>query len=174
MTVVEALTVLRRHPVRLIVRGWHWKNALGSALLRGSVFLVANLHVTPSAAVRAMLVECAIRLPLVGALAAIAQHFSGIEPEWAGRAAAAGVLPAMALTVECAIHWSMHTAAFHASMLASAALSIVTSTFSVFAMKRGVLVVGKGERSLLEDVKRLPGLLWEFAFGAREKEMAKG
>jgi hypothetical protein len=49
-----------------------------------------------------------------------------------------------------------------ASMQASVALSVLSTVFSLFAMRRGVMIVGDGSLSFGDDLKRLPRLVLDF------------
>jgi hypothetical protein len=162
MTVTEALIRLARHPVRLIVGRWNWKAAVLSALIRGTIFFAANVRKGFTVALHALVTDAAFRVPLVGVYAAVVQGLVGVEPVWAANVLAAGVVPAVAHTIEISVHWAAGTPAVRAGVTASIAFSVVTGAFELFAMRRGVLVVGAGGGSLPGDVRRLPGLVAAF------------
>jgi hypothetical protein len=42
----------------------------------------------------------------------------------------------------------------------------LTTAFNLFAMRRGALIVGVGQRPLTEDLRRVPILLFDFASSA--------
>src|SRR5262249_298562 len=83
VTIRETCAELARHPARYVIARWHWKSALMSAIFRGLVFFVANLGVGVGRAGRASIVEFALRVPLVGILASVAQLFRLAHPAWA-------------------------------------------------------------------------------------------
>jgi hypothetical protein len=160
MTVWEVSVDLIRHP-RMVDR-WHWKSATLSAIIRANLFFATNLAHGPRLATRATLVEFALRLPLVGILAAVAQAFGGAEPPWAATVVATALLPGLAHLGELAAHWMARTPELGASMQASVALSVLSTVFSLFAMRRGVMIVGGGSLSVGDDLKRLPRLVFDF------------
>jgi hypothetical protein len=162
ITITEVCSDLVRHPLCCVLYRWHWKNAALSACLRGTLFFVTNLTGGYEAAIRAMLIECAVRIPLVGMLAAVTQSFSGADPAWAATFVAMAVLPALALGTEFVVHWTFSTPELGISMEASIALSGLATVFTLFAMRRGVMIVDAQRRPLLHDLKQLPWLVVEF------------
>jgi hypothetical protein len=162
MTVWGAAIELIRHPVRRVIHRWHWKSAMLSAIIRSSLFFVTNLADGPRLATRATLVEFALRIPLVGILAAVTQAFGGAEPPWAAAVVATALLPALAHLAELAAHWMARTPELGVSMRASVALSVLSTVFSLFVMRRGVMIVGGGSLSFRDDLKRLPRLVLDF------------
>ena len=162
MTLREAFTELARHPVRHVIFRWHWKSAVMSAIARGLLFFVANLAAGPGRAGRASILEFALRVPLVGTLAAVTQLFRLAEPAWAAAIVTTTALPLVAHAVELATHGIAGTPRLRASLLASVVMSVIATAFNLFAMRRGTLIVGDGGRSLGEDLKSLPRLIAAF------------
>ena len=162
-TVTETLVELMRHPWHHVVRRWHWKNAVLSGLVRGSLFFAINFVDGQAMASRAALAEVLLRVPLVGWLAAVTQALHGAEPAWAATLVAIALLPALALVAEFVVHWIGGTPEFGPSMEASLALSTLATLFSLFAMRRGVMLVGAASRPLFDDLKQLPRLVLDFA-----------
>jgi hypothetical protein len=160
MTVWEVSVDLIRHP--RVVERWHWKSATLSAIIRGSLFFAANLADGPRLAARATLVEFGLRVLLVGMLAAVTQAFAGAEPRWAAALGATALLPGLAHCAELAAHWMARTPELGDSMRASVALSVLSTFFSLFAIRRGVMIVGRGSLSFGDDLKRLPRLVFDF------------
>jgi len=133
-----------------------------SAIVRGSLFFATNLTDGLGAAARATVVECACGVPLVGVLAAVIQAFRDAEPRWAATLVITALLPVLALATEFAVHWTAGTPQLGTSMLASIALSAISTLFNLFAMRRGVMIVGRGSRRFRDDVKQIPGLIVAF------------
>ena len=123
---------------------------------------MTNLADGPRLATRATLVEFALRIPLVGILAAVTQAFGGAEPPWAAAVVATALLPGLAHLAELATHWMARTPELGVSMRASVALSVLSTVFSLFVMRRGVMIVGGGSLSFRDDLKRLPRLALDF------------
>jgi hypothetical protein len=160
LTVWEVSVDLIRHP--RVAKRWHWKSAMLSAIIRGSLFFATNLAEGPRLATRASLVEFALRVPLVGILAAVAQAFGRAEPPWAAAIVATALLPGLAHLAELAVHWMARTPELGASMQASVGLSVLSTVFTLFTVRRGVMIVGEGSLSFGEDLKRLPRLALDF------------
>ena len=162
MTLRETCGELARHPVKHVIFGWHWKNAVMSAVTHRLLFFVANLAAGPGRASRAAIVEFALRMPLVGLLAAVTQLFRLAEPAWAAAAVTVTVLPLAAHIAELATHVAAGTPQLRTSLIASIAMSAVATAFNLFAMRRGTLIVGDGARSLADDLSSLPRLIGAF------------
>jgi hypothetical protein len=153
---------LLRHPVRSLICRWHWKGAALSAVVRGSLFFATNLTDGLAAGARATVVECLFGVPFVGVFAAAIQAFSGAEPPWAATLVIALLFPVLAQAAEFAVHWAACTPRLGISMLASIALSVLSTAFNLYVMRRGVLIVGGGARRFSDDVKELPRLVVTF------------
>ena len=162
MTVCAVCADLMRHPVRGLIHRWHWKSATLSAVVRGALFFTTNLTDGRGIAARAMVVEALLRIPLVGVLAAVTQAFGRAEPPWVAALVAMAVLPALAHFVELVVHWAAGTPELAASIAASAAMSALSTVFSLFAVRRGVMVVGGDAQSFRDDLKQLPRLIVDF------------
>jgi len=162
MTVCNVCADLVRHPVRGLIYRWHWKSAMLSTVVRGALFFVTNVSDGPRLATRAMLVESLLRVPLVGVVAAVAQAFASAEPRWAAAVVAMALLPGLAHVAEFIVHRAAGTPELGASIVASVAMSALSTVFSLFAMRRGVMVVGNDSQSFRNDLEQLPQLLVDF------------
>jgi len=133
-----------------------------SATFRGLVFFLANLSAGPSRASRASVVEFALRVPLVGMLASVTQLFRLTEPAWAAAIVTTVCLPLIAHAAELAAHSIAATPQLWISLLVSVAMSAWATAFNLFAMRRGILIVGEGGRPFADDMKALPRLVAAF------------
>ncbi len=171
-TVVEPLTVgavlvtLVRQPVSLLVRRWNWKTALLSAATRGTLFFFANLSAGLTAALTAMSLEAACYAVLAGFYGALLQSFRRAQPAWAATLTVMVLLPAFNHMLELLVHWLNGTPQLGRSILASIGFSLLSACFNLFAMRRGVFIVGHERRSLLEDALSLPRVLAQFVAAA--------
>lgn len=153
-----------RHPVEALVRRWNYKAAITSASVRSVLFLVANATAGASAATIAAATEFSYRLVTAGFYGALTQHFGRVTPARVGWLAAMVCLPLLGHGGELLVHWWRGTPNLGASLVASVALTVLSTSFNLFAMRRGVLVVGvPGRAGLLADLRALPGLGVEFA-----------
>jgi hypothetical protein len=157
------LADLVRHPVRHLVRRWNWKAAILSSATRATLFFVVNLPAGRHAAIQALLTELAYRAATSGFHAALTQAIGRAEPAWTATLAAMVVLPAVGHAGELLVHWARGTPRLGDSLIASIAFTAVSTAFHLFAMRRGVLIVGERRRPFLEDLRRLPGLVVAFA-----------
>ena len=159
---LTVLGTVARHPVQSLLRHWNYKSALTSAATRGALFFAANVSAGWDAATAALVTECAFRACTAGFYGAFTQAFRHVEPARAAIIAASIALPLVAHSLELLVHWLRGTPNLGLSIAVSVAFTVVSTSFNVFAMRRGVFVVGAGARSLVDDFKRLPGLLRDF------------
>lgn len=147
-----------------MVRFWNYKTAILSSIVRAALFLAVNAHAGRQAALAAMTTELCFRLATSGFYGALTESFRRVEPKVAGTIAAMIVLPVTTHSLELLVHWWRHTAALEQSIAASVLFTAVSTAFNLFAMRRGVLVIGDGRRSLLADLTSMPRLLGLFAW----------
>ncbi len=162
MTLASALLCLVQHPVERLIHRWNWKAAFFSSLIRGIIFLLANLRAGWRAAVGAMLAEWIYRAITSGFYGAITQVLGEAEPEWQGALAAMVLLPLSSHTLEFLIHWLRHTPNLKTSLIASMSFTVVSTLFNFYAMRRGTMVVGKGAASLGQDMRSMPRVIAGF------------
>jgi hypothetical protein len=162
MTVASVFADLAAHPWQRLVMRWNWKAATLSAALRGGIFFATSLTSGFAAAARALAVDATFRIPTVGVYAAVVQAFAKATPVWLAVVVAAVLLPAFAHAVEFAVHRAARTPGRGAGVAVSILVSVVSSTFELFAMRRGVFLTGPNAPSLLEDLARLPRILLAF------------
>jgi hypothetical protein len=158
--VVESLTIrqvfadLMRDPVQTFVINWNWKSALTSSLCRAGIFFAVNLPAGLTPGLRAMTTEFLFRGIASGVMGTMTQAFARARNSWV----ALVILPLLGHTLEYLVHRSAGTARLGQSIAASLAFSVLTTSFNLFAMRRGALVVGDDQQSLLDDFRQLPGL----------------
>ena len=158
----HVLIRLIRHPVKHLVGRWNWKSALLSSLLRAAIFLCTNLLAGWHAALGAMLAELTLRAVTSGFYGAITEAFSAARPIWAATATAMVVLPFLSHSLEFFVHWLRGTPRLGLSITASIAFTALSTSFNVYAMRQGILTVGRGSRPLREDLGRVLPLLLRF------------
>lgn len=161
-TVAEVFCALARHPWEMLGRRWNYKAAVLSALLRSSLFFSTNLSAGLDAAAGAAAAEVALRLATAGFYGALTQAFRHAEPRQAATLSVMVLLPALAHSLELAVHWARGTPALTASIGASVAFTAVSTAFNLFAMRHGVLIIGSGRRSMLHDLSAMPRLFTSF------------
>jgi hypothetical protein len=165
-TVADVLSGLARHPLRHFVLGWNWKSATLSSLCRAALFFAVNLPAGLEAGLRAMATEMAFRAVASGVLGSATQAFRVARPAVLATMTALIVIPAAGHLAEYTVHRLAGTPRLGESIAASVAFSILTTAFNLFAMRRGALIVGDDQASLLDDMRRLPGLIVAFVKAA--------
>ena len=161
--VTAVLADLVRRPRHHLVARWNWKAALMSGVVRGLLFLAVTRSSGPEAAGAALAVEFAYRIASTGCWAALTQAFRRATPGWAAGLVVMVAIPAAAHVFELGVHRLAGTAELGRAMAASIALTIVSAAFTLFAMRRGVLIVADDDQqSLRRDVGALPRLVARF------------
>ena len=160
-TVAGAFRLLLCRPSWLLWQ-WNWKAAVLSSATRGGLFFAANLSAGPDAARAALVTEFLLRATTAGFYGATTQAFRAAEPVWAATLTVSLLLPLMTHTVEFIVHWARGTAELAASISVSAAFTLLSTQFSLYAMRRHALIVGAGSDSLAADMRRLPGIVAGF------------
>src|SRR5215468_6453814 len=162
VSVPEAFADLVFNPGRRLLLCWNWKTALLSACVRGTVFFIANIGAGLGAAIGAMGVEAALFATLAGFYGAMAQAFRRAQPVWAATMAVLVIMPTINHSLEYILHYASGTKRLSAGLAASISLSMVSAVFNLFAMRRGVLIVGDERASLIEDLRRMPRVVFDF------------
>ena len=103
--------------------------------------------------------EFLYRVATAGFYGTLTQSFRRVEPQWQATLAVLILLPVLTHGMEFAVHWWRATPNLPASIAASVCLTLVSTTFNLYAMRRGVLVVGAGGQSLVSDLRALPSLI---------------
>lgn len=160
-----ALWILR-DPWGALGRRWNYKSAIMSSLFRGQLFFFANLTAGPEAALAALGTETWFRFVTAGFYGALTQAFRKVEPARMGTVAAMIVLPAVAHTLEFVVHWLSGTQELARSIGISVVFTALSTSFNVFAMRHGALVVGANSPSLIDDLRAVPRLAAAFVIAA--------
>jgi putative exporter of polyketide antibiotics len=156
------LRLLWRQPFTLLVRRWHWKAAILSACLRGSLFFLATLKAGLAAALAALGVEAALFAVVSGFYGALIQHFRHVQPAWQATLLLMVALPACNHALEFTVHRLSGTPHLARGIALSICFSMLSACFNLFAMRRGVLLIGDERRRLRDDLRALPRVVWQF------------
>ena len=103
-----------------------------------------------------------LRLATSGFYGGLTQELGRVEPEWKGMLAATVVLPLLSHGLELLVHVLRGTPDLVISILASACFTAISTSFNVFAMRRGALVTGRDSEPLHRDLRRMPTLIAAF------------
>ena len=165
----EAVALIIKHPWRYVGSQWNYKSAVMSSLVRASLFFTMNLAAGLMAAVAAMAVEFFFRFLTAGFYGALTQAFRRVQPERAATIAVMILLPLIGHSLELVVHWMRGTPRLGESIAASVLLTALSTAFNLFAMRRGVLIVGAGSRSLRHDLLTMPAVMAAFLLSWRSR-----
>ena len=161
LTVTGVLRAIIHDPFLYVIARWNWKSAVTSAIVRGIIFFSTNLTAGFRAAAGAMLAEFGYRTLLSGSIGSLTQAFRKCEPAWAAALIATALMPVLTHSVEFTVHWLRGTPKLAVSVVTSICFTGVSTLFNLYAMRKGVLVVGGGS-SLADDFKRMPRVIAGF------------
>ena len=156
------VTAVLRDPF-LIVRQWNWKAAVLSAAGRAPIFLLASYSYGWDRALLAFAVEIAYRAATAGFFAAFTQAISYRRPTWLAALLITAAVPSVSLSLDYAVHRFMNTPNLGASILISIMISMTASLFTWYSMRHGTLLVGEEQDGFINDLRRLPRLVLDFA-----------
>lgn len=140
-------------------RRWNWKASLFSSIVRGGLFVATNATSGWPVALAAGAAEFYYRAATAGFYGAVTQSFRRVAPHWHAMLAVIFFLPALTHSVEFVLHWWRGTPNLATSIGASMCLTVLSTTFNLYAMRRGALVVGADGAPLASDMRRMPRLI---------------
>ena len=109
-----------------------------------------------------MLTEAVYRVPLAGLCGSFTQAFSGATPVWAATFTVMVSLPLASHSIELLVHFLQGTPKLFAGLLGSVCFTAISSLFNLYAMRRGVLLVGRGGDSFGSDIRHIPRIVAGF------------
>ncbi len=137
---------------------WNWKSALCSSIWRASVFFLTNLPAGIAAAAAASRTEFIYRAIAAGFYGSLTARFARSDRGRTATATALIVVPLVSHSIEYGVHWFAGTPYLTAAVSGSVLVTVVTTRFNLFAMRRGLLLVGPGDQSLTADGRQLTAL----------------
>jgi len=69
------------------------------------------------------------------------------------------VVPAMSHGTEALVHWRAGTPRLTAALNVSIGLTVASTLFDLYVMRRGVLIVGDGAKTLADDMRAIWSLM---------------
>ncbi len=168
-TISEALIGVWHDPAQL-VRHWNYKGAIMSGGFRAPIFLITYLVGRESIklALGAALAQFIFRFIFAGVGGALIQAFRRVEPAWKALLAILLIVPIISHIFEFFVQTgfayftqtSDHT---DAAITRSVCISILSALFSLFIMRRNVMIVGEEDsKSFWNDLARFPVLIFDF------------
>lgn len=161
-TVSQVFWDFIQRPYDYFVRGWHWKGALFSSLIRCAIFFSVNIRSGWEAASGAALAEFTYRIIASGFYASMTQGFRAAQPAWAAYLAAMLFLPIFQHAIEFYIHYLRGTPRLMESMAASITFTMLSTSYNLYSMRQGTMVVGPGGKTLVQDIMSFPKVLFGF------------
>ena len=161
-TVGKALLQLFQNPFYYFVQHWNWKSALFGAINRGTIFFIATMKRGRVEISIAVLVEIIFSCATAGVYAAFTQAMRFAQPGWLAACIVAVGIPAALYGVDYFAHlWTgMHHV--RPAVTFATGLSVLSTLFNLFIMRRGAMVVGEDSQPLWRDLIRMPVLLVQF------------
>ncbi len=167
-TIGEAWLSLVRDP-GIFIRQWNYKGAILSGGLRAPIFLVTYLLGKESIklALGAALAQFIFRFLFAGLGGALIQAFRRVEPAWKALVAILLIVPVISHLLEFMLQFSFAyftgTSDHYEGIVRSICMSVLSALFSLYIMRRNVMIVGEAEsKSLLSDIKRMPLMVYDF------------
>lgn len=168
-TISSATSVLWNEPSRFI-RYWNYKGAILSGVLRAPIFFATYLigKETFRLALAAATVQFLFRFAFAGVGGALIQAYRHVEPPWKALAAILILVPTVSHAIEIVIQVAFGYLTgtqnlTDQAILRSVCVSIISALFTLFAMRRGIMIVGESEsKSLISDISQLPRVIFYF------------
>ncbi len=168
-TITEALLSVWHHPAQLF-RQWNYKGAILSGGLRAPIFLITYLIGRESLklALGAALAQFIFRFLFAGVGGALIQAFRRVEPAWKALMAILLIVPVISHIFEFFVqigfaHFTQTADHTDEAITRSICISILSALFSLFIMRRNVMIVGDADsKSIWSDLARFPVLIFDF------------
>ncbi len=167
--VFEVIKGLFKHPGQIIVN-WNYKGAILSGAVRAPIFLFTYLAAKESLglALGAAFAQFIFRFVFAGVSGAMIQSFRRVEPPWKALLSILLILPIISHIFEFIVQFGFAYITSTSNLTGGAiarsiCLSIISALFTLFIMRRNVMIVRDSEsKSLLNDIFRLPLLIFQF------------
>jgi|SRR5208337_902578 len=156
------LVDIGRNPKRILWDSWNWKAAALSVLLRAPIYMMSTARHGVQAIATAGIIESLFRVAITGIDASITQAIEAGEPQWGVAVILLAFLPVSTLLLDALVHWMAATPNLRVGLVVSLAVSIVSSGFNWYSMRRGALLVGPTAPSFGADLPRIPILIMRF------------
>jgi hypothetical protein len=153
---------LLRHPVHSFITCWNWKAGALSVILRAPVYVATTFRHGWEAATLAGAAEAAFSAAAAGVYAAFTEAVRYSEPQFVVGLLLLVVLPAITLALDALLHYLVRTTNLVAGVAVSLVVSVLSSAFNWYSMRRGTLLIGPKARPFTSDVASLPILIARF------------
>ncbi len=158
------------HDPGVFIRYWNYKGAILSGGIRAPIFLATYLLGKESLklALAAALAQFIFRFLFAGVGGALIQSFRRVEPAWKALLSILLVVPVISHIFEYFVqtgfaYYTGTNSHTDQAIVRSICLSLFSALFSLYIMRRNVMIVGEAEsKSLLGDIISLPVLVFDF------------
>ncbi len=134
-----------------------------SATARSVVYLAAMAHSSSQRRLPIVLVEIAYVTLTAGIYAGLQQKALVIRPRLLGSLAIVAGVPGLAQALDWLAHFAVGASAPAKATVAVCVFTAISALFHLHVMRRGAFLTGHRSRTLLEDFRRMPGLVAGFA-----------
>jgi len=156
------LLQLFRNPFYYFVQHWNWKSALFAAMNRGTIFFLATMRRGRAEISIAVLVEIVFSCATAGIYAAFTQAMRFAQPGWLAALILALGIPSALCGVDYFAHVYTGMRDVRPAVTFATGLSVLSTLFNLFMMRRGTMVVGEESQPLWRDLLRVPVLFAQF------------
>jgi hypothetical protein len=158
-TVAEVSRAVLLRPDLYLLARWNWKSALLSAIVRSALFFASTSRAGHAAALSASATEFALALALAGFIGALAQAYRRAHPRWLAFLMAASLPPLLWHACELVAHLLNRTPRIYYGVSLSVAYSVLTSSLTLWLMRRGIWLAGEERTSLRQDLGKIVAML---------------
>jgi hypothetical protein len=147
---------------------WNWKCAVLSAIARSLVYLAAMARVghaqgSLKSGFAVVVVEMAYVTLTAGLYAGMQQRALSFRPRLLGNLTVVAGVPGLAQALDWLTHRAAGAPAPGKATLALCVFAAFSALFHLHVTRRGAFLTGPLGRSLLDDFRRMPGLIAGFA-----------
>jgi hypothetical protein len=141
---------------------WNWKCALLSAAMRSLVYLVAMARSGSHSRLGLVAVEMAYVTLTAGIYAGMQQRALGLRSRRLGNLVIAVGIPGLAQLLDWLTHRTVGPAAPSKAIFAVCLYTLISALFHRHVMRRGAFLTGHAGRTLGDDFRRMPRLIFGF------------
>ncbi|MBX3288693.1 MAG: hypothetical protein KF855_05045 [Acidobacteria bacterium] len=167
---ISGVTVALWNDPGRFVKYWNYKGAVLSGVIRAPIFFATYLigKETLRLAIGAAAVQFLFRFLFAGVGGTLIQALRHVEPAWKALAAILLLVPLISHILEFLVQAGFAYVTdtqnlTDTAILRSISVSIISALFTLFAMRRGIMIVGESEsKSLVSDISKLPKVIFHF------------
>ena len=141
---------------------WNWKCALMSATVRSLVYLAAMARSGPHGRFGVIAVEMVYVTLTAGVYAGMQQRALSMSSRGFGNFVIVVGVPGLAQFLDWLTHRAVGPTAPTRAIVAASVFTLVSALFHLHVMRRGVFLTGNAGRSLADDFRRIPRLVFDF------------